>query len=1319
MVTTAPATSQAVDDLRTLEKALSYCLRKDQFLLRKRLDRLRDMQRKGNGCADEFSRLASDLERSAEGRAARLASIPEPTYPEDLPVSERKEVIRQAILGHQVVIICGETGSGKTTQLPKICLEAGRGVFGYIGHTQPRRIAARTVATRIAEELGQPLGQAVGYKIRFLDQTRPESLIKLMTDGILLAETQHDRFLDHYDTLIIDEAHERSLNIDFLLGYLKWLLPRRRDLKLIITSATIDPARFSRHFGGAPIVEVSGRTYPVEIRYRPVANEEADETERSEQRAILGAVDELWREQDGDILIFLSGEREIRETAESLRKHHPHACEILPLYSRLSAGEQERVFKPQGRRRIVLATNVAETSLTVPGIRSVIDTGYGRISRYSARSKLQRLPIEKVSQASAQQRSGRCGRIGPGICIRLYSLEDFDRRAPYTEPEILRTNLAAVILQMKALGLGEIARFPFIEPPDDRAVRDGTKTLQDINALDGQGRLTEIGRRLSKFPLDPRLGRMLLAAADEHCLAEVSVIVAALSVQDPRERPADQAGVADQRHARFRDEQSDFLAFLKLWNDHEKQKKHLSNSKLRAYCRENFLSYIRMREWQDIQHQIMQVVKGELGFRVNEVPAEYGEIHRALLTGLLANVGFKQEQNEYMGARGLKFQIHPGSFLFKSRPKWIMTAEQVETTKVWGRTVARIDPEWFEHCGSHLIKRHYYDPHWERKVAEAVVHERTTLYSLIVQSGRLVSYAKVDPAAAREIFIRSALVRMDYDSKAPFLLQNQELLAEAEYLQQKGRRVDLLADEEWIYRFFDERLPRSVVNGISFEKWRRDAERRQPDLLKLTRTDITSQVQVPLDEAQFPDELVIGKLKIPLQYRFEPGHEEDGVTAIMPLHCLNQLTPEPFQWLVPGLYREKVIALIKSLPKTFRIHFVPAPDYADHALPMLDYRVGSLHTALSNALRKLSGLTPPPSAFNEASLPVHLQMNFALIDDSQVVVARSRDLAELQGQHTAKAGESFRTLAANIVTASGCKAWDFGELPKGYEGELNKQAIHGFPAIIDEGGTVGVRIFDTEAEATIKHERGLVRLLRLSLGRELKYLYKTLALSATAELHYRRLPPHPFRHPHLGQGRELRDDVLDRVMAALFLEDPWAIRSRAAFEKRVAERRGDLITLADQLSRAVDEIMTQQAAIRARLLGQGPGAGFEDLRSQLDLLIYAGFVTTTPAARLKQIPRYLKAMEHRIEKALDDPMRDQRLLNELLPLWKPYWDSIGVDRFAPDPEQDDFRWGLEEFRVSLFAQMLKTPFPVSAKRLQEAWLARRKQAPLVGATLRQ
>ncbi|WNV06814.1 ATP-dependent RNA helicase HrpA [Candidatus Methylospira mobilis] len=1279
-------------------------MRREQLRLRKTLERFSADLRKGNSLDEaQWTSLQTRVSASVEQYEARKLSIPALNYAEELPVSERKDEILAAVRAHQVVIVCGETGSGKTTQLPKICLEAGRGLSGYIGHTQPRRIAARAVASRIADELKQPLGAGVGYKVRFNDHTRPDSLIKLMTDGILLAETQQDRFLDQYDTLIVDEAHERSLNIDFLLGYLRWLLPRRPDLKVVVTSATIDPQRFSRHFFDAPIIEVSGRTYPVDIRYRPVQTDEEDETEAVEQREILFAVDELYREAPGDILIFLSGEREIRETAEALRKHHPADTEILPLYSRLSGSEQERVFKPGKKRRIVLATNVAETSLTVPGIRAVIDTGYARISRYSHRSKLQRLPIERISQASANQRSGRCGRLGPGICIRLYSEEDYLARPEFTDPEILRTNLAAVMLQMKALGLGELSDFPFIEPPDERMVRDAVKTLQEINAIDAGRKLTELGRKLSRLPVDPRLARMLLAASEENSLTEVSIIVSALSLQDPRERPADRQQAADQKHARFKDERSDFLGLLKLWQDFEKQKHDLSNNKLRKYCQDSFISYLRMREWEEIHQQILQVARGELSLRFNQAPSEYFEIHRPLLCGLLGNIGFRQEQNEYLGARGLKFQIFPGSALFKARPKWIMAAEQVETSKVYGRMVAKIEPEWVEACAQHLLKRHYHDPHWEKKAARVAVFERTTLYGLTLVNGRRVPYENIDPVAARQLFIRSALVTMDYDSRAPFFVHNRQLLEEADYLQQKGRRVDLMADEEAIYQFYDERIPADINSGVTFESWRRKIEKSNPRFLFLAQQDITRNAEQAVSDQDFPDQCQVGDIPIRLEYRFEPGNEDDGVTALIPLHQLNPLTRTSFDWLVPGLLAEKVAALIKNLPKTLRKHFVPVPDYAAQALQRIDPKEPILTRALGKALHAITGVNIPNDAWSEEGLTLHLRMNYAVLDENSVVIDRSRDLEQLKCKHAQLGVQSFTAIAADVLSLSGCRSWEFGDIAP----QVQTQQVQGYPALIDEGETVGLRIFDTAAAARASHEQGLVRLFRLAMNKELKYLRKNLPFTPASELAYRQLPAHPYRKDENIREADLRDDTLDRIMATLFVEGAEDIRSESAFNARLAEVRSELVPTGNAVAASIGDNLTQYAALSAKM-SKLPVAASSDIRQQLSLLLYRGFLTHTPYRALKEIPRYLKALAFRMEKAPQDPQRDQKLLQELLPYWKAFWDRIAQGKKTTPPERDDFRWMLEEFRVSLFAQSLKTAYPISAKRIKEAWEKRLK-----------
>jgi len=1229
-------------------------------------------------------------------------------YPEELPVSAQREAIRRAIEQHPVVIVCGETGSGKTTQLPKICLEAGRGVTGRIGHTQPRRIAARTVAARIAEELQVPVGQFVGWKLRFQDRTRPDTVLKLMTDGILLAETQGDRLLRAYDTIIVDEAHERSLNIDFLLGYLKWLQPRRPDLKIVITSATIDPERFSRHFGDAPIINVSGRSYPVEMRYRPVLaegedGEEGDETTADEQSAILAAVDELWREQPGDILVFLSGEREIRETAESLRKHHPRGVEVLPLYSRLSEEEQQRVFRPSGQRRVVLATNVAETSLTVPGIRAVIDTGVARISRYSHRGRLQRLPIEKISQASANQRAGRCGRVGPGVAIRLYSEQDFLGRPEFTEPEIQRTNLAAVILQMHALGLGDIEAFPFVEPPDGRFVRDGQRTLREIGALAEDGRITETGRKLARLPLDPRLGRILLAAARERCLDEVATIVAALSVPDPRDRPADKATQADQKHAPFRDERSDFLSLLKLWRAWTEQRGQLSRAKLRAWCRENFLSYLRLSEWQDVHGQVMEVLRGELALPVNTQPATYDAVHRALLAGLLSQVAQRKEQSDYFGAHGTKLAIHPGSGQHRARPAWIVSAEQVETTRVYARTVARVEPAWIEQAGAHLVRRHHDEPHWERRGARAAVYERVTLYGLTLASGRRVNYDRIDPAHAREIFIRHALVRMEYDTRAPFMAHNLRLLEDAEYLQQKGRRVDLLADEDRLFAFFDARVPEGISTGAAFERWRREAEAKDPKLLWLTERDVAADEAAlggGLSEAErFPDHLSAGPLVVQLRYRFDPGHEDDGVSALVPLHVLNQLSVEPFEWLVPGLLDDKLTALVRALPKALRVRFVPVPEAVARVRQRLEPGQGSLAAQLAAALSADGGVAVPRDAFREDVLPPHLRMNFLLLDDAGEVIARSRRLAALQAAH---GGASQRHYATQSRLATGARRWEFGELAEQVEVARGGLRQLGYPGLVDEGDSVGLRVFATPQEAQASHRRGCARLIRLVLSRELKSMRRDLPVNVQAELAFRGVAP----------GRDLRDDLLDRIVTTVFLDGRELPRTAAAFDARVEAGRPSIGLPAQEIGRCVQAALERLGRIQSALAGSPrsgvPEATAADVRSQLQWLVPVEFLVDTPWERLQDLPRYLQAIEQRLEKAGRDPRRDAQLAAQVAPLEARYRARLEAERGRWRPAEDPYRWLLEEFRVSLFAQQLRTRVPVSARRLEDAWAERQR-----------
>ncbi|MDP3837918.1 MAG: ATP-dependent RNA helicase HrpA, partial [Methylococcales bacterium] len=1258
--------------------------------------------KKGKDSLEVLNTLASRVETSVALRNKRLASIPPLNFP-DLPVTGKKDDIAELIKNNQVLILCGETGSGKTTQLPKICLSIGRGAAGLIGHTQPRRIAARTVADRIAEELGEPLGKSVGYKIRFNDKTHSESLVKLMTDGILLAESQNDPYLNQYDTIIIDEAHERSLNIDFLLGYMKWLLPKRPDLKLIITSATIDPERFATHFNNAPIIEVSGRTYPVEMRYRPIEREtedDDDETGDELQHAILDAVDELYRDLRGDILIFLSGEREIRETTDSLKKHHPNQYEILPLYSKLSVSEQERVFNPKGGKiRIVLATNVAETSLTVPGIRAVIDTGHARISRYSHRSKIQRLPIERISQSSANQRAGRCGRVAEGICIRLYSHDDYLARPEFTEPEIMRTNLSAVILQMTALKLGDIEDFPFLEPPEDKMIRDGKTMLHEVNALDKSGKLTDMGKKLAAFPTDPKLARMLLAAHDEGCLTEVSIIVAALSVQDPREKPADKMAQADAKHAAFRHPESDFLTLLNIWNTFEVQKKHLSNSKLRKYCSDNFLSYLRMREWFDIHAQIMQVMKGDLKMPLNTTEAAYENVHRALLTGLLSNIGFRHEQYEYIGARGLKFFIFPGSGQHKAKPKWIMAAEQVETSKVYARTVAKIEPEWIEAVATHLVKHNYSDPHWEKKGARCMVSQRTLLYGLTLQTGRKIPYDHVDAKTAREMFIQAALVDHDYHSNAPFYVANQKLLEEVGMIQHKGRRVDLVEDEQWLYSFYDHKLPPEVFSGVTLDTWRKTVERDNPKLLFVTREDLTREQENPINDWDYPDSKKIGTLTIPLQYRFEPGHNEDGVTAIIPVHQLNQLSAAPFDWLVLGMLEEKCIAMIKSLPKTLRKHFVPVPETVKRCLEIEPDFKGTVQEWLGNRLRKLTDEAIPLNAWAMDSLPEHLKMNFRIVEDGKLL-DYGRDLKKLQAKYAVEAGDSFDQIAADELNYTGCIQWAFEDLPETYAFIQKGQDFIGFPALVDEGDAVGVKIFDTQHKAALQHSAGLMRLFALSVRKECTYINKNMPQSAAIELTYNRLPKHPII-PTAQTASTYKDDMLTLILHSVFI-DGKTIRTQAAFEQSLRENKAGLMTVANEASKIALDIMTLYSAIKTalqRFNANDPLA--KDLNEQLDLLIYSGFIRNIPYEQLKAVPRYLKAAQYRLDKYDNNAQKVQELQRYTIRYWKDIEKKTKKDTVIP--EHDAFRWALEEFRVSLFAQQLKTAYPVSAKRIDKLW----------------
>ena len=1268
----------------------------DRPTLEAALARLTARHRAGHAIEQPAARLRESIQRSVSRREQRARSAPTPTFPEQLPISARREAIAQAIAGHQVVIVCGETGSGKTTQLPKICLALGRGAGGLIGCTQPRRIAARSVAARLAQELGTPLGTTVGYKVRFGDRTGPDTLIKVMTDGILLAETQGDRFLNAYDTLIVDEAHERSLNIDFLLGYLKALLPSRPDLKIIITSATIDPLRFSRHFGDAPVIEVSGRSFPVEIRYRPVNTDDDAGVERATEEALWQATDELLRlGPAGDILVFLPGEREIREAAEGLRRHAHPGTEILPLYARQSFEEQERIFRPgPSARRIILATNVAETSLTVPGIRHVIDTGVARIKRYSYRNKVDQLLVEPISQASANQRAGRCGRTAPGVCIRLYSEEDFRQRAPFTDAEILRTSLAGTILHMHALKLGDIARFPFVEPPLPRMIADGYQLLQELGAIDAQQRLTDIGRNLARLPVDPRLGRMLLAAQRLGALTEVLIITAALSVQDPRVRPAESAGSADERHRRFEHEPSDFMTYVRLWAFFDEAVKHQkSRRKLAQTCREHFLSYLRMREWREIHGQLHAVL-GEMGLRLNTVPAPVESIHRALLAGLLGNLGVKTEEGAYAGARDIKFQIFPGSVLHKRRPKWIMAAELVDTGKLYGRLAAQIEPEWAEDAGAHLVRRTYFDPHWERRPAQVAAFERVTLYGLTLAARRRVHFGPIDPVKAREIFIRSALVAGDFDTRAPFLEHNRRLLEEVRDLEHKSRRQDVLVDDERMFAFFDARVPAGIHNGAAFEAWRREAEGREPQLLFLSKADVMRHEAEAVTPDLFPPSLSVGGAPCALRYRFEPGHPLDGVTLTVPLALLNQVDAARCEWLVPGLVREKIGELIRMLPKPVRRLCVPVPEFVTAALTHLPSGEGSLKEALAAFIRARTGTSIAAADWNDAALPAHLRMNVQVVDEAGQELAQGRDIAELKSKLGAAARLTFAREPALSLEREDIRTWDFGDLPQEIAFERGGTRLTGFPALADEKGVVSMRLFDTREAAELAMRGGVRRLMGLTLKDQVKQL----------ERHFPDLARLAIQARAIEDADAFREDLLAMVADRAFIGDDELPRTAAAFAVLKDRARTRLPAVTQASARLVAQLFAEYQEIAGKL-GRVPAPLSSDIREQLRHLVYPGFLRQTPWTHLEQLPRYLKAIVRRIEKYPGHAERDARQAAAVRELWQKYMARLEQHRKAGivNPRLAEFRWMLEELRVSAFAQELRTPYPVSVKRLGKIW----------------
>ena len=1254
--------------------------------------------------------------------------LPPITFPESLPVSARREEIGRAFEQNQVIIVCGETGSGKTTQLPKIALSLGRGRANtgrLIGHTQPRRIAASSVAKRIAEELKTPLGEIVGYKVRFQDRIQPGASVKLMTDGILLAETQTDPLLKAYDTIIIDEAHERSLNIDFLLGYLREILPRRPDLKVIVTSATIDADRFAQHFasakGPAPVLMVSGRLFPVEQRYRPFE----ESREYDVNNAICDAVDELWREGSGDVLVFLPGEREIREAAEALRKHHPPGVEVLPLFARLSEGEQNRVFEPHGNRRIVLATNVAETSLTVPGIRYVIDPGLARVKRYSYRNKVEQLQIENISQAAANQRAGRCGRVSNGICIRLYEEKEFNERPKFTDPEILRSSLAGVILRMKALHLGVIEDFPFIEPPPRKAVADGYQLLAELGAVDEANELTETGRELSKLPLDPRVGRMILEARKRDALTEILVIASALSGQDVRDRPMEQQQQADEKHKKFDDDKSEFMGYLKLWKWLGESKggegEHkLSNRKHEQLLRDNFVSVRRVREWRDIHSQLLTVV-AEHGWRMNGAAATYEQVHLSMLAGLLGNIGLKSEDDDwYLGARGIKFWRHPGAHLSKKPGRWIVTAELVDTTRLFGRGIAAIEPQWLPAMAGHLLKTQLSEPHWEKKAAEVIALERATLYGIVIYSGRRVNFGRVDPVAAREIFIREALVNGEWESRLPFLAHNRKQVAKVEELEHKSRRQDVLVDDELIYAFYDAQLPPQVCSGASLEKWWREASKDEPKLLYISREELMRHEAAGITSNAFPKALRMGGVDCKADYLHEPGDARDGLTVTVPIYALNQVSEERCEWLVPGMLEAKVMALLKSLHQKPRARLVPLPDFVAEFVELNPFAQGSLVEVLLKAVKERSQIAVQRNDFKLEQLQAHLFMNFLVVDEHGRQLGIGRNLAALKAELGGQARSAFQALAAlklptqaspNPAAAPKTQAapaapkaavkdsaaryteWTFGELPELMEVSKGNQTLIGFPALIDKLSHVEIEVFDEPDVAAQKHRLGLRRLVALQLKEPLKYLEKNIP----------DLQKMSVLFMALGTAEELRDQIIGVALDRAFLADPLPA-DQFAFKRVIEEGRARLNLIAQEVARQTGVILIEFAAAARKLKDtRAPKDVAEDIAAQLGALVGKRFITATSWAQYAHLPRYLKAIVARLDKLRADPARDAKLMSEFKPLEHRYQRRLAERKGVADARLNDFRWQLEELRVSLYAQELRTPQPVSVKRLEKVW----------------
>lgn len=1294
------------DEIQALGKkqllaATAHCMLKDRYRLRGQLRRLK------KETSEELAKIQSRVEASQALVERRNAWRPTVEFEIDLPVVDRRAEIEKTIREHQVVVIAGETGSGKTTQLPKICLEAGRGVFGTIAHTQPRRLAARSVADRIAEELHCELGKQVGYQVRFTDHSKPETLIKLMTDGVLLAEIQNDRFLNRYDTIIIDEAHERSLNIDFLLGYLRLILPSRPDLKVIITSATIDLERFSKHFDNAPIIEVSGRTYPVETLYRPMEDLQLEgrDADQRLQQAILSAMEEIDAMERGgkgaklgDVLIFMSGEREIRDTHKFLKDAKLPHTEVLPLYARLSAAEQHRIFQTHGGRRIILATNVAETSLTVPGIRYVIDPGTARISRYSVRSKVQRLPIEAVSQASANQRKGRCGRVAEGICIRLYSEEDFLSRPEFTDAEIVRTNLAAVILQMLRMGLGDVAAFPFVDAPDSKAINDGFKLLQELGAVGNDRKLTQVGRQISLLPVDPRLARMLVEANKNNALNEAIIIVSALASQDPREWPAEKKQAADQRHREFYHEDSDFLTFVNLWTAFEEQRQELSSSQLRKYCNKQFLSFMRMREWRDLHRQLTLSCK-DLKCKINDEPANYADVHKSLLAGLLSLLGSKDDEADYMGARNRRFWLFPTSTLFKRKPKWVMSAELVETSRLFARMNAKIEPQWIEPLAQGLVKRNYFEPHWEKSRAQVVAFEQVTLYGMIIVPRRRVHYGPLDAAVSREIFIREALVEGHFKTHAAFQKHNLALLEEVDQLEAKSRRRDILVDSETLFQFYDNLLPEDVYNGAGFESWRKKAEQASPQLLFLTKEYLMRQSASHVTENKYPASLLWEGLEYPLSYHFEPGAIDDGVTITVPVAAIKLLPKHRLEWLVPGMIFDKCVALVRSLPKTTRKNFVPVPDYVEGALESLQACDEPLTEQLARQLLRMSGVRILEEQWQLDQLLPHLLMNIKVVDEKGKVLGQGRDQKALQQQFSSLAGEVTRQLEKSPLEQEGLLEFPQVELPEVLTRKAGGLTITSYPALIDDGSNVSVMLFDSLPAATAAHQHGVIRLIRMKVSSQLKFALSKMPKWSQTKL--------------LTTGvinvKALEDDLQNFIVQWVYISEGEPLpRDEDAFNKLMEGGKAKIVPAAEKIDAVLFESFTLAQNVQKRLKGKisfDQALALTDIKAQLARLFAPGFLLKAGQGWFTQYPRYLKAVEMRLDK-LGQQINKDRVWTEELGIWQQKYDKRleAHEKFAIVDEQLVlFYWMLEEYRVSLFAQQLGVKFPVSDKRLKKQW----------------